>query len=254
MSVRILRWGGGAGGDIILYLKSLCAPDSVVNVKYTALENNGKTGVDFSTTNWATAKNSDKIATIKYLDQVDSDALSAELNDYNALLDQKWFKSHYYNTDLYKDFTIDLVVDDLSLPFAVASNISKTATLDLPFNLLSSKITDPIIKVNYSMYCVAVDFISKQAIGTQQINVSELIKDTTTFDCLIKKHNFDIDSKFYYVYENWLRRNIKNLPSQQYINKVLNKDYDFNDTNLTLSERYSLMALAKQKFTNLTIC
>jgi hypothetical protein len=251
MAAKILRWSGGAGGDMILYLKSLGSPESVVNIKYTAIESNGKTGTDFSKVNWATAKNIDKIANADYLDHVNIQELSSELDEYCSLPNHQWFKSHYYTTDLFDNFTIDIVADDIALPFVVASNIDKTTTVDINFNVLASKIIDPIVKVNYSMYCVAVDHIRKQTVGTQHINVSALLENEATFDSVLKKYQFDIDSKFYYVYNTWLDSNKKNVPSGAYQNKVINKDYDFNNPELTLAERYSLMALAGNKFVNL---
>jgi len=250
MSVRILRWKGGAGGDMILYLKSLSMPGSVLNVSFTPMDKNGKTGLDFSKVNLLAPTELEKITLLPtWLDQVNLEKLSDEILKHQSDVNTVWLKSHYYKTDQFNNITIDIVVDEYSLPFLIAANVSKTNTTKLDFNPLISKIANNQQKFNYSMYCVAVDCMyNQQNVSKHTIPLSDLLVNVDTFDAVVTQHNIGIDSTFYNIYNDWLCSNLRYMPSLQYRKKVLDKDYNFEDPGLTLAEKYSLLVLAKKKF------
>jgi len=253
MPASILRWRGGSGGDMVLYYKSVSTPGSVINVDFYCVDTIGKTNVDFSKFNKLSPTNIDKIAsTPDWIELVNLQELSKEIKKYQDVNDSVWIKSHYYKTTQFDSITVDLVVDPLSLPFVVFSNVIKTDTVDRNFNQLAEIIADPLIKTNYSMYSVAMDNVKNfQAHGHQQLLVSDMLVDLTTFKNATDRVNLQLDLKFSNIYEYWLTNNQQYIPSKQYQKKIMDRNYNFMETGLNKAERYSLMALAGNKFINL---
>ena len=62
MTVSILRWKGGSGGDMLLYIKSLSHPGSVVNAVYQQVADSGKTNIDYSNVNFSDPREIDKMS------------------------------------------------------------------------------------------------------------------------------------------------------------------------------------------------
>lgn len=254
MPVSILRWRGGSGGDMILFFKSLSSPGSVINVEFDHIDQAGKTNVNFlKIKQFGPQKEIDKVAlNPEWLKKINPQQLSTEISDLVLGSESVWIKSHYYDTDQFNDITVDLVVDPFSLPFVVFSNIAKTDTVDLNFNKLSESITDPVLKSNYSLYSVAVDNVMNfQPSGLQHLLVSNILSGLETFKIATDRVNLQLDLQFSEIYNYWLNNNRPYLPSEQYQKMLQNYDYDFMNTDLTQAERYSLMALAGNKFINL---
>jgi len=253
MSLRILRWGGGSGGDMILYLKSLSSPGSVINADFNCVNSAGKINVNFSKFNNTIPTDIEKIGLHPetWTDQIDLEKLSTEIDMYQTESMDLWAKSHYYATNQFDNITVDLVVTPESLPFVVFSNIVKTDTTNINFNKLSALITDPVVKTNYALYSVAVDFVTNyKASGHQQLQVSDLLCDLKTFKAATDNINLGLNFN-HNIYQQWLERNQQYIPSKNYLAKVAIQNYDFTDLTLNLAERYSLMALAGCKFINL---
>ena len=164
-----------------------------------------------------------------------------------------WIKSHYYDTDQFDNITVDLVADPLSLPFVILANISKASTLQQNFNRLVGSITDPMLKKKYSLYSVAVDNVMNFCpSGAQHLFVSDLLSGIDTLKTATDRVNLQLDFQFSHVYQYWFKNNRPYLPSKQYQKMVQRHNYDFMNTRLSLSERYSLMALSGNKFINLS--
>jgi len=253
MTVSILRWKGGSGGDMLLYIKSLSHPGSVVNAVYQQVEHSGKTIIDHSGIDFSNPREIDKIALdSSRVEQINQDKLSQELEHYAWQPANVWLKSHYYDTDLFNNYTLDLVVDPVSLPFVILSNVTKTDTLTKNFNNLVGLIKDNSVKLKYCMYMVGRDCVYNFTnLSAQQIPVSDLLVDLNTFAQAIDKTNLAIDFNFSYVYQQWLDHNLERLPGAKYRDKILSQDFDFMDPDLSLVERYSLLVLSGNKFINL---
>jgi len=253
MSVRILRWQGGSGGDMILYLKSLSTPGSVINVDFDCIADTGKTNINFSKFNNRTPTDLEKIALNpkRWTSQIDLEKLSNEIDMYQKESTDLWVKSHYYDTNQFDNITVDLVVNPESLPFVVLSNIIKTDTVTENFNAVSALIRDPVVKTNYALYSVAANLVNCQTFGKQQLLVSDLLCDLETFKTATNNINLELDFNFYSIYQQWLTSNQPYIPSKHYQTKIATQNYDFTDSTLSLAERYSLMALTGSKFINL---
>ena len=200
---------------MILYLKSLSDPGSVINVEFDCVNAVGKTNVDFSKFNSKIPTELEKIGLHPktYTDLIDLEKLSTEIDVYQIESTDLWAKSHYYATDQFDSITVDLVVDPTSLPFVVHSNIVKTDTVDINFNKLSAQISDPIIKTNYALYSVAVDLVTNyKTVSNQQLLVSDLLCDLETFKTATNNINLGLDFNFYNIYQQWLASNQEYIP------------------------------------------
>lgn len=252
MPVSILRWKGGSGGDFVLYAKSLSNPGSVINVRYLDVDATGRTAPDFSKIDFLCLRNIDKIALREWIHSVDVRQLLAEVNSYETQPADLWIKSHYYDDYTLKDRTIDIVADAKSLPFVVASNLAKTRTLQQNFNFLVGKIPDATTKLHYVTYCVAKDsFMQNHPSTDRQIFVSELLSNLNTWQRAVSLVGITIDQRVAAAYHHWLGLNQQYMLSSAYLSRIKQQDYDWQDTQLTIIEKYCLMMLGGYKFQNL---
>ena len=247
MSLNILRWKGGFGGDLLMKMIS----DSITvhtNTKFqTGLSNQGGMVLDFSYLNVNHLRQIDCIAAQEFISNVDAVLLKQELDELIASDQTWWLKSHYYQQTFLTDHVIDIVVDHDRLPFAVSANINKTSTMRTDFNVLVPKITDSHVRYQYSIYNVAKDFVcpyqTHRVIQLKQLFAGwdQLLSVLVTFDVVL-------DSRVRNIYENWLSTNTKHLPSSTYHDLVQTQNYDCDHPGLTLVERYCLLVLSGRKF------
>ena len=246
MPGNILRWKGGAGGDMLLKLISLSHTNIYTNVKFQDnLTDQGAAVLDFSQLD--ISKQTDLITKLEHLNNVDPELLDQQIQTLFAGEKTWWLKSHYYARDVCSEFTIDLIVDLPSLPFAVAANINKTKTLTVDFNHLVSNIKDPDLRRHYSIFSVAKDFVAFKTTN-QIITVDQLLSGWAMIKRTIKKFNVELDENLKLMYNTWLTTNQLYLPSSTYKYCVQNQHYDVDHPALTLIEKYCLLAISGDKF------
>jgi hypothetical protein len=248
MTLNILRWRGGSGGDMLLNLISNSS-DVLTNTKFqSGLSTQGGTILDFSHVNLDHLRQIDRIALgSKYRSTVDMELLKQELDKIIVSEQTWWLKSHCYEQKIYTDHIIDIVVSEDLLPFAVEANINKTPTLRIDFDPIVSKITNPSVRYQYSVYSVAKDFISPHNTN-RTIQLKQILSGWDQLTHTLKLLNIELNSTLIHLYQDWLTRNIKYVPTSTYQLLAQAQDYDINNHNLTLIERYCLLALSGRKF------
>ena len=247
MSLNILRWEGGFGGDLLM---KLISGSSAVrtNTKFQdGLSDQGKILLDFSHLNLDRLKQIDCIAAQEFFSKINAALLKQELDELVAGDQPWWVKSHYYAQDFYTDHIIDIVADQEYLPFAVSANISKTNTIHSDFNLLVSKITNPHVRYQYSIYSVAKDFV-RPCTTTRTIQIKQLFSGWEQLKQTLKIFDVTLDDELENTYDNWLNANIKYLPSSTYQYLAQTQDYNIDHPKITLIERYCLLVLSGRKF------
>lgn len=247
MPVTILRWKGGSGGDMVL--RGLCSRQQVLNAKLGKILDSGKIDVDFTTIDYKNLSEIQKIALRpQFHDAINLRKLQAEIAAYNNRSEMVWIKSHYYQTDIFNYLTIDIMVDERSLPFVVNSNWTKTDSSWLAFNDVVSKITDADIRKKYTFYCVAQDIVNQDHLSDRRLVVSDIIGGQQKFSSALADLQLQIDQTYFEQYLQWLHANAAYLPSQIYEDQVIAGDYRLDHPGLTLVEKYCLLVLSKQKF------
>lgn len=255
MSINLLRWKSGAGGDTVLKFVLESNPDILSQVLY----------INNNTTNRSTV-NLEYMANFKYKEIV---LMSASYNkiDKNILLHElqqldnenkncQWLlKTHSYINFPYS--VIDIVTDNIMLPFAVTAclkknfqdeNIDSNPWYDTEYNNIVKKIKDPVILYKYNCYNLAIDRVSTEITTSKQIKLIDILSGWDLFLNNIKQVQLDISDCFKNYYNEWLEENSIFFPSKDYVSLVNSKNYDYTCTKLSLEERYCLLALAGEKF------
>lgn len=247
MSLNILRWKGGFGGDLLMKLISESSAVHTNTQFQTGLSSQGGILLDFSYLNTDRLRQIDCIAAQEFIEKINTILLKQEL-DALVVDDQTWWlKSHYYKQDFYTDRIVDIVVDHGLLPFAVAANINKTTTLEIEFNTLVSKISDPDVRYQYSIYSVAKDLVCPYT-AHRTIQLKQLLSGWDQLCQTLKLFDLTLNNKLKYLYDNWLELNYKYMPTSIYQHLVQSQHYDVGHPKLTLVERYCLLVLSGQKF------
>lgn len=244
MTARILRWKGGYGGDMIMYLMHLSGY-KIANVIFRdAMDCQGRVTVDFSHVNQALTE-IQKIALDRpFRDTIDEDRLIQEI----TAVDGMWIKSHHY-TSLFDSITTDLVVDAKSLPFAIAANIIKTNTMTTKdFHPLAQRVQDPDIKIKLAFYNVGVDMLATLPLTKNQITVSDIISGWHTLEPRLQSLGLQMNRSAQLFYQQWSTNNRQYFASETYAHMVHAHDYDYTQRNLSLSERYALLILSGERF------
>lgn len=240
MTVNILRWQGGFAGDIVLKLILESNPDYKSNTIYGNIDQtNGQTQISHQ----QYVKEYDKLTKISM--DVDYDKVRQELAELAQSDHCYLIKSHKFDFD--HNNTIDIIVESELLPFVVRANIEKTSTLTVDYNNLVNKIPNPEIKRKYSYYNLAKTFI-KQPKNTQKLNFNKIYSSWQNLQTALENLGFKLDNQFQHIHATWLQYNKKYSPSQRYLDYIGQKEYNYNDTNLDVVERYCLLALSEEKF------
>ena len=248
MSLNILRWKGGFGGDIVLQLVTNSSAVHT-NVKFkSSISESGRIQLDFSQLDLDNLQQIDRIAlTHPYNSGIDPKLLKQEFDHLIASGQSWWIKSHYYQQDFYNEQIIDIVIDNWLLPFAVAANINKTETLTTEFNPLVSKITDPFVQYQYSIYNLAKDFVC--AYSTNRVlQLKQILSGWNELQHAMRQFNVDLDDRSRSLYENWLEINKEYFPTASYQQCLQTNNYNIAQRGLTLIEKYCLLVLSDCKF------
>ena len=252
MSVRILRWKGGFGGDTVLRFILKSNPRFKTNVIYDSsnpVTSNGGTKPNLSHINYENLSCIDKIALDwSVVRTVDPEEFKNSINELNNSIDDYFLKSHYYLSDFFNDMTIDIVADHEALPFCLNAMLNKTKILEWNVNDTIKLIKDPLIRKQYVLYSMAQDYLQNSNLSANLLAVSDILLSWEHLSASLRKFNIVIDSNLQDTYNYWISKNTGYFPSRRYKDYVKNKNYYFDDESLTIAERYSLLALAKEKF------
>jgi hypothetical protein len=249
MSLTILRWKGGYAGDMILKLITESNPAAKSNVHFKEINQAGKIEIDTSDLKIKTLTELDLIGfNLETSRKLSQKKLKKKLNQLIADTNVWYIKSHYYTMSEFNEFTIDIVADEISLPFIISANLKKCDDSDFYNKKILKIIKDEKVKEKYSMYNIAKDSQIIVPISNNCIPVSSIISGFDSIKQCLAKHKIFISDDVKNFYQHWYESNTNYLPSQKYIRYVNTKKYQFDDLTLTFYERYSLLVLANEKF------
>lgn len=248
MTVNILRWKGGFGGDSLLNMICNSIPNAKTNVNFlSGVTEHGSTQLESKL----------HITGLSYVElmalennHVPDNELSYLANELNVLDNSDdiwWLKSHQYNFDLFNHVTVDIEADLLSLPFVVSANINKTLILEKKYNELASMIPDKETKIKYAAFSLAKEFIATPKYK-QSISVSQLLLGWQSVYHSMKIFNIKLASSTESFYNQWVANNQKYMPSDVYQQKIINQSYNIDHSELSTIEKYCLLAISGNKF------
>lgn len=250
-NVTILRWQGGEGGDTLLKMLVGSNPELYSNISWGNITDMGKTTPieivsDEIFINLPSVVN---IAIGSQYKNVATDDLEQNIRKLKALSKNFMLKSHWYTSSMFDDITIDLITPIEMLPFTVRALIQKTSEYIPNYDQLRAKIKDSMMRDSYDLYNTSWDRLyNKVKYSDNQITVDTLVGGWDVLKNKLKKFNLLLDDKYKLYYEDWLDKNQQYLPSNRYKELVNACNFNYTDDQLSLAEKYCLLAMSKKKF------
>jgi hypothetical protein len=243
--LTLLRWKGGYAGDMLLNLILKSNPQIKTNVTLSEVMSTGKIKVSRNQ-----IENFIQVSNMAFYKMpVDESRLVDEINELVESNDIWYIKSHYYESNKFNNLTVDITTNPTWLPFTTVANVEKSdKILNTDYNLPIQGVDDPELKKKYALYNVAKDSLMQTSFGDRTISISDILAG---WEQLIKAAELaeiyvDISTKEFY--NNWYKLNTQYFPSDRYKKYILDNNYDYFDTQLSLGERYCLLALSGEKF------
>jgi hypothetical protein len=249
MSIKLLRWRSGAGGDTVLKILLDSDPLLFSQNKYLKLIE-GKTKIDAEYVQSFKYQQIAKMS-LKYSQEVDLNLLLSELTslDQDDPLKNWILKTHCYHNFDYE--TIDIVADYQMLPFAVKASLFKNSRKNnaIPvYHPLISKITNPDILYKFDCYNMIIDAVSTKNLSDQKIYLRDVVSGWETFTKALAAVNLYASSCCQQYYENWISSNQRFMPGAEYMSLINDQNYDYTRSGLSIEEKYCLLVLSNKKF------
>jgi hypothetical protein len=169
-----------------------------------------------------------------------------EFSDVNA---QWLLKTHCYFDFLYP--VVDITVDHEQMPFVVKAGLHKNSRAKnlLPeYHVLISKISDPEVLYKFDCFNYAQDLLQPKKYSAQQIGLKDILGGWVNFVTALDKVNLNISADCQNYYNEWLAENQRFIPTTTYVDLVQCNTFDYSNTELSIEERYCLLALSEKKF------
>jgi hypothetical protein len=249
MSIKLLRWRSGSGGDTVLKMLLDSNPTLLSQNKYVGLTQ-GKTKLDVD---YVRSFKYQQIAKMSLRDAADVD-LETLLFELKCLEQDDPLKKWLLKTHCYHEFShevIDIVVEHQILPFVVKASLAKNSRKNnaIPvYHPLISKITDPKILYKFDCYNMALDTVSNKNFSDQKIYFKDIVGGWETFTKSLSNVNLHVNVQCRDYYESWLADNQIFMPGTEYISLINEQNYDYTRSNLSVEEKYCLLALSNKKF------
>jgi len=253
MSIKLLRWTSGMAGDTVLKLLLDSDPSLQSQNKYIAL-NDGQSQIDYQ---YCKSFKYDQIAEMSLMHafDVDQTALFEQLQQLESEdVQAQWLlKTHCYFDFLYP--VVDITVATEQMPFVVRAGLHKNSRAKnlLPnYHVLASKISDPVILYKFDCFNYAQNLLQTRNYSPDQLALKHILSGWEDFTAALGRVNLKISADCQTYYEQWLEENQRFMPTATYLDQVNLQNFDYNNSELTIEERYCLLALSGQKFKILT--
>lgn len=249
MSIKLLRWTSGMAGDTVLKILLDSNPHLQSQNRYLSL-NQGRTQIDY---HFCKSFPYDQIAQMSLMD--------ASTVDQNTLFDQltqleqshvsvEWLlKTHCYFDFLYP--VIDLTVPQQLMPFVVKAGLYKNSREKnfVPnYHVLTSKISDAEILYKFDCFNYAQDLLHPKKHSDQQISLINILGGFDNFKHACSQVNLFVSDSCKNYYNQWFEQNQKFMPSTKFVDLVQSNNFDYTLNDLSIEERYCLLAISGKKF------
>jgi hypothetical protein len=253
MSLTILRWQGGMCGDTVLKLILLSNPHFHCQNQYADSTDTISSRPNISYARSFEYDQIGKMSMQNYLD-VNLTLLKEQLAllaQSSAVNGEYWIlKSHVYNEQF--DYrTIDITGHVNTIPFVVNSNlVKKSRVVDkmYEYHPLMPKIKDPDVLNKFHMFNMAKNLLNFKNVSDEQLHLEDILGGWSRLTDSLRRLGFALDQKYKLLYQSWLEANQAFMPSQYYKQLVTDQNFDYNSQNLSIYERYCLLALSGNNF------
>ena len=258
MAGMMLRWQGGQAGDILMHV---IAQNKKVYLNFNPIEvsQSGQlVGKPIKDARYPVLTNLpyvqvdpvQKHTPIDY-NQLHNDILQIK-KDYEHFVIRFFVHDKTFDQNV-KDIVdvYDLGCDTSFIPFVIQAGIKKLNQPDQLYdkemlNKISSKMSTNQ-KYQFDIYNTAVAMIERFQNKDYNFifNTNDIFSNTKLIQSKLQEFDLDFDNN---GYKHWKNINQQFLPSQIYQTYIKNQTYLYNDNQLSLVEKYVLLALSKEKF------
>jgi hypothetical protein len=261
MAGIVIRWIGGAGGDLLCSLLALKNKDLYMNIScHGTIE--PETGAVLISNRHDLAHPSLVRLASGTADSLDPELLKIDIH--NLIKKHRRFilKSHLFDNEMEKyTEVVDLGFDLKFLPFIVQCNIEKTnivvnnfaynnSKFDITLQKIIEKLNNEQKKqlITWNLVKDTIKMINKFALDNASLNTRDFFYNQKRIEDFFKGKGYEINFDVQF-FSDWKNINTKYLPSEKYQEYLQSKQYNYNDKQLAISERYILLALSGQRFT-----
>lgn len=250
MPITLLRWKGGSGGDTLLKCLLDSNPDWQSQATYGGLDSS-RTPMSSADLPWSGYEQIRMMATIEYI-KVDTKLLAEQLIALEARnSDLHWLlKTHCYQSFEWR--TIDIVISRPLLPFVVKANLSKNSRergLVPDYHEMTGIIRDPSVLYRFDCYNMAKDCLDVvPADPHQTIYLDDIMQGWDRLKWSCDALCLPLRDHCRPYFEAWLEANQSFLPSLAYQQMVKQDRYDATCPDLSLEERYCVLAIEGERF------
>ena len=247
MTVTILRWVAGAGGDTVIRLCQDHDQNIISDFDYT-----GAISAEGATPNQKSQKILSAFPELMGLDHLDSYVdyeLALERIQSLAAKSQRFlFKTHCYRSGftLFRDYTVDITTEPEDYPFIVQALITKNWPngVRCPINYTVNTQDEHLAASYYTM--TQRQILARPYYNPRQLPFRHILAGFDQLKTTLRLLGFDISNRAYY--DQWRSQQEQYFPSDRYRQYILDQDYNWQDTQLSRVERYCLMALSTTNF------
>ena len=158
-------------------------------------------------------------------------------------------KTHCYFDFLYP--VIDITVPHQLMPFVVKAGLYKNSRAKnfVPdYHVLASKISDPDLLYKFDCFNYAQHMLQPKNYSNQQISLKSILGGFSSLKYACSQVKLTLSNSCENYYTQWLEQNQQFIPSAGFVELIQAKNFDYNNTDLCIEERYCLLALSKNKF------
>jgi hypothetical protein len=251
----LIRWIGGAGGDTLCHLLSV-KNDLYINASFHGITKEGQT--------YSWSKIDDEFPSFyKFSRFINTDNDVKDFKHDLIKLSKQGvpfvIKHHLFDKEFDAEMRnhvdlVDIGIDISILPFLVRANLEKTPTLELSY--LDSNQKRLFIKLDekqskqlviWNVIKNNIDLMQKFSLHESPLQLRDFFTNTKNIKDFFESKGLSIDLESEY-FTNWLQANERSKPSVKYQRYILEKNYDHDDKDLDIIERYVMLALSHNKF------
>jgi hypothetical protein len=248
MSITLLRWKSGAGGDTVL--KLLLASNNLHSQNRYLSSGIDQTEIDFDYVNQFRYEHIAKMSTFdcKSVDPVLLQQQLLELEQDDPT--KHWLlKCHCYFDIDYP--VIDITVDLGLVPFVVKASLSKNSrekNLVPEYHPVASKITNKNVLYKFDCFSYSYDLVKNSYHVHRSLPLQHVLGGWGKLKQTLMSVGFNLNDSCQEYYQNWLDANQRYLPSKKFNLMLAVNDYDYNCPDLSIEERYCFLVMSGQKF------
>jgi hypothetical protein len=257
MTVQLLRWPSGSGGDTVLKILLDSNSELQSNIKFKELTESGRTTTEFTEliTQYPELANlSGRMS--DYEDKETLNRITETLKKLSAEKTDYIFRCHGFIPEFEKFDIIDIKPTKTYFSFIIQSHMAKRmfrSENDGVNNLhIHLRHNDKYQQesLDYETYCVAVQHLKniEQARSPNCLLVDTLLSNWINLKYKLSDLGFTVRDQCKPYYTSWLDQNTNYISSPKYRYYIGTQDYNYHDTSLNRIERYCLLALTGDHF------